>query len=374
MRLFFFLLFLASVGLLLFSFTQIDLSLTLSDKSLIQSVQRNFQYVGFYQRPLATALYCFLLTLLTAIYLGIMRLSQTKILKEKHVWIGISVLVGILFFSFPAAFSYDIFNYIFTAKTILIYGKNPYIIKPMDLQGIDSMLSFMRWTHLPSAYTPLWIGLTLFPFLLSFGTLLLATWMMKLVPIASYVMCVWCIGRILKKTHPKHTLLGMTAFAFNPLIIIEVLVSAHNDIVMMAFALGAYLLSLQKKRLASFFVFSLSVAAKFITIFLVPLFVFKWSAKKALVLQLIALVVVLLRREFLPWYFIWIIPFVVLIPDMWSLFPITVGVSVGLLLRYAPVFYFGHYNDPVPYIQNLSLFIPIMVGILYCGTVKLLKK
>ena len=74
---------------------------------------------------------------------------------------------------------------------------------------------------------------------------------------------------------------------------------------------------------------------------------------------------VLLRREFLPWYFLWIIPFVVLLPDKLELLVITTGISLGLVLRYTPVFYFGDYNPPVPLIQNIVFFVSIVLSIVF---------
>ena len=44
-----------------------------------------------------------------------------------------------------------------------------YSVIPLDFTGFDPWIMFMRWTHLPSAYTPLWISLTIPLYLLSFG-------------------------------------------------------------------------------------------------------------------------------------------------------------------------------------------------------------
>jgi len=51
----------ASICLLLFSYTQVDLSLTLSRVSIYQTVEKIFQHVGYYQRPLAASLYIVIL-------------------------------------------------------------------------------------------------------------------------------------------------------------------------------------------------------------------------------------------------------------------------------------------------------------------------
>ena len=40
-----------------YSFTQVDLSLTLSRASFITTLQRSFQYIGYFNRPLSTVLF-----------------------------------------------------------------------------------------------------------------------------------------------------------------------------------------------------------------------------------------------------------------------------------------------------------------------------
>ena len=366
--------FIASILLFLFSYTQVDLGLTLSKSSIVQHIQQQFQHVGFYQRPLSTTIYLSILFVFFLLYFLVLKQIKNNTLVKRDIWMVVAVLCVVLLFSYSAAFSYDIYNYIFTAKTVLIYGQNPYTLKPLQLEGIDSMLSFMRWTHLPSAYTPLWIALTLPAYLLSFGSLLLGIWTMKLIPILSYVITIWSISQVMNYYKKSLVLLSVGAFALNPLVIIEVLVSGHNDILMMALSMIAFLLALQKKRVSSFFLLSLSIATKFITIFLWPLWFIGWSRVKAIILVTIGLVIVLLRREFLQWYFLWILPFGVLFPENIILMNLLAGISMGLLLRYTPIFYYGSYDPPVPSLQNLLFFIPILASIIYSVAILYRKK
>jgi hypothetical protein len=59
------------VALFIYSFTQVDLSLTLSKVSVYQFIEKYLQNLGFFQRPLSTAIYVIILTLLTSFYLAI---------------------------------------------------------------------------------------------------------------------------------------------------------------------------------------------------------------------------------------------------------------------------------------------------------------
>jgi hypothetical protein len=228
------------------------------------------------------------------------------------------------------------------------------------------MLSFMRWTHLPSAYTPLWIGLTLPFFLLSGNILILALFTLKLLPLLAYGAGCYFLYQIQKLQHPDNRLLSLSLFAFNPLIIVESLVSAHNDTVMMAFALAAFYFSLKHSNILSFLFWSFSVATKLMTFPLGLLYLLGWSKRAAVVLLAIGLGIVLSRREFLPWYAVWVIPFSALIVEVrWLQYSIA-GLSLGLLLRYLPVLYTGTYTSQGRLFQDtVTIFFPISFLVIF---------
>ena len=52
------------VFLFLYSFTQVDLNLTLSQFSLWQIAQKFFQHIGYFNRPLSTSFYIIIVLLL----------------------------------------------------------------------------------------------------------------------------------------------------------------------------------------------------------------------------------------------------------------------------------------------------------------------
>jgi len=242
---------------------------------------------------------------------------------------------------------------------------------PLQFAGIDSWLLFMRWVHLPSAYTPLWIFLTLPAYLAGFGFLLGVLWSVKLLVVLFHLGTIWGIGNILERVEPKHKVLGMAIFALNPLILIEDVVSAHNDVVMMAFAVWSIVLLLEKKKLASWFVLSLSIAAKLMTAAVIPVWFLighrvrlrgeSWR-RWMLIAMVAGLLAVVATREVLPWYWVWILPFVALLPSKTELTVLSTGVSLGLLLRYAPYLYFGNWDPPVLLWKNIGTILPIAVA------------
>lgn len=361
-------LFVSAFSILLFTYTQVDLSLTLSQQSFFRDVQTIFQEIGFYNRPVAALWYGLNLFGMIGVWFGIYAGVRNNVLHVKQILLLVLFQIGVLFLSYPAAFSYDIFNYIFTAKTVLLYKLNPYEVLPLWLEGIDPMLSFMRWTHLPSAYAPLWIILTIPFYALSGNILILSLFSFKLLPIIAYsICCLLCYQIALQwKSTERSGLTSLVLFAFNPVIVIESLVSAHNDIVMMLFALAALYFVQRRFMLASVVMWSVSVAIKLMTFPLGIQYFIGWGRKRSLILLVAGLVLVLLRREFLPWYIIWIIPFSVLIWQSTWLQVGIIGLSIGLLLRYLPVIYTGTYNLEVRQMQDsLTFFIPVLFLLFY---------
>jgi hypothetical protein len=362
-----------SLCLFLYSYTQVDLGLTLTRASLLQTVQQLFQSIGYFHRQASTGMYVSIILVLTALYEIVLSCIRRKTVSSNIVWLLIGIVTVLVMFSYPA-FSYDFFNYLFTAKTILVYHKNPYGVIPLQFTGVEPWLSFMHWTHLPSAYTPLWITVTLLPFLLGFKYLLFTLWSLKIVIALAYITTAIGIQKILNKIDRNNSLLGVAIFALNPLIIIECLVSGHNDILMMCLAIWAMVSYVHAKKYVSWLLLSLSVAMKLITLVLVPAFFMKWNRTIALVCMLIGFLAVITQREVLGWYWVWIVPFVALVPEARSITIISSGISLGLLLRYVPFLYLGDWNGPAMAIKTWLTWVPIVVSFAVAGSMRFAKK
>lgn len=370
----------ASIALFLYSYTQVDLSLTLSSAGFLQSLQQAFQYVGFYQRPISTALFVGIIGFWFLLYAMGLRAAAKGALSMGHLWKVVGAVTILLIFSYPA-FSYDLFNYVFTAKTVLVYHKNPYEIIPLQFAGIDPLVSIMRWTHLPSAYTPLWIMLTLPAYLLGFGKFLLVVWNLKILVAFFYLIAISGVRRVLAIVEPKKAVLGMAIFALNPLVIIESLVSAHNDIAMMAIAIWAIVFFLEKNRIASWMMLSVSAAMKLMSIALVPVMLAAYQKhidwrKWSLLVMGVGFIFVLSQREPLPWYWVWLMPFIAFYPTKKWLVSLAGWYSFALLLRYAPYLYYGNWNAPVPILKWWLTLVPVAFSLflLAVGKVNAWKK
>lgn len=361
------------IGLFFYSYTQVDLSLTLSRFSIWQVIEKGFQYVGYYQRPLSTGVYLCLLLLLFGSYIGFIYLAQKEKLKERTLWILIGLTALILAFSYNA-FSYDLFNYIFDARIVTHYHLNPYYYRALDFAH-DPMLSFMHWVERTYPYGPFWLLLTL-PFsFLGFQVFLVTFYLFKLIAIGGYLGTAWGIYKIAKKVTPTRAIQSVVLFAFQPLVLIEGLVSGHNDIIMIMFsALSLYFL-LQQKTVRSISFLILSVGVKFATAVLVPLWGVVWYfdfKKKAipwekmfiggLFLSIIPIIAASIRTNFQPWYFLYIFPFGALVHKKWSVLSISIFSSFALL-EYTPYLFTGNWNPPIPELLVLLTTIGVLVSL-----------
>jgi len=356
----------AAILLFLFSYTQVDLSLTLSRLSIYQTIEKTFQHIGYYQRPLATGLFVALVALFAVLYEWTLVAVKRGTLSLHGLWRIIIGIVIVLIFSYPA-FSYDIFNYMFDAKTVLVYHKIPYLIFPLQLSGVEPWLSFMRWTHIPTPYMPFWITITLPVYLMGFGYFLTILWSFKAFIAIAYIVTAWFIWKILHTMEEPCASYGMALFALNPLVIFEILVSGHNDMAMLVFAVISFYLYLQKKRLASFVFLAISAATKGITGALLPLYIMGWQRKWSLVFTLLGFIffIAVTKREILAWYFIWFIPWYALLPKQNWLKVIGTAASVGCLLSYVPYLYQGDYNPPVITLKFVFMTVPIVLALMW---------
>ncbi len=357
----------SAIALLLYSFTQVDLSLTLSQVSIWQGVQKAFQYVGYFNRPLSTALYIGIIIFMFILYLKTLDMVRNNLLTGKLLWKIIIAISAVLFLSYNA-FSYDLFNYIFDAKIVTFYNQNPYEHKALDYPG-DPMLSFMHWTHRTYPYGPVWLFLTVPLSFIGFGYFLLTFYLFKLLMVLGYIGSAFFIERIAKKLE-VNTLLALSAFALNPLVITESLVSAHNDIVMAFFAIVAIFYFFEKKFFHSIVLLGASAAIKFATILILPALlletVFKVSREtvvKAVVVSMIAGVAIAIgRTNFQPWYLLFVIPFAALISNKFYVVIPIVVISFFALLQYVPFLYLGNWNPPVPLILNQMMIVSIIAS------------
>lgn len=347
------------ISLFFYSFTQIDLSLALSRNESMQEIVRAFQQIGYFERPLSANLFLVITVLLFFFYILFLTLAMKGKLRKIVAWSLIGVSAGILTFSYNA-FSYDVFNYIFDAKIITNYGENPYMQKALDYPE-DPMLSFMRWTHRVYPYGPVWLGLTVPLSFIGFQFFLPTFILFKIAIAASFIGCVYFIGKILQKVAPDREVIGLVFYGLNPLILIESVVSVHIDSVMMFFALWAMYQLIVQKHIIAYGALTLSIGIKFATGALLPVFLVVHRMRKlrkpiqwgyvfgfCAILLIGAVIAQSMRSTFQPWYLIDVLAFSALIGYRYFVIIPAIIISFIAILNYLPFLYYGNWDKPIP--------------------------
>lgn len=365
---------LALLILFFYCLTQIDLNLTLTRNSFSQSLQKYFQNIGYFQRPVSAVFYLIINLVLFFFYFLIVYLVLKKRITEKQVWKLIILTVIILIFSYPA-FSYDIFNYMFYGRIITKYGLSPYTLRALDFP-LDPWTRFMHWTQNTYPYGPFWLAIST-PFsLLGFQKFIPTLLLFKGIAAASFLGTVYFFQKICRKINTSNPILLISLFAFNPLVLTESLISAHNDISMIFLSILGVFLLLKDKYILSLVIILLSIATKFETAPLIIIWViyFIYKVKKQEfnsklikimlpIISSVSFLYVVFIREVQPWYLLWIFPFVLLIESKYANIML-ISLSIGLLGRYMPFLYLGNWDNPAPQIKTYITLGFLVLGLL----------
>lgn len=298
---------------------------------------------------------------------------HTKRIDESFIKKIVFVSLVCLIFSYPAVLSYDIFNYMSTAKVTYFYHENPYLIMPIEFPG-DPMLLYTRAANKVALYGPTWISLTAAPFYLGVGNFIVQMFLFKVLVGAFYLGTCLLIYKLSK------SLKNVLFFAVNPLVLIETFVSGHNDLVMMFFVLLGFFLIKKNRLFVSTVSFSLSIFVKFASVVLLPVFMYVWWVhvrKKEMPWDKIWLtsaacmfaifILSAFREEIYPWYAVWFMPFVALLEGHKIMKALVIALSFGLLLYYIPYMLLGTYSYPTPILKTLFVACPIAIYLCYLG-------
>ncbi len=355
-------------ALAVYSYSQIDLNLTLSSNQTYQYFQSGLIQLGYFNRPLSAFIYLILLFLFSAFYFLFLYQTLHKKLKQKDIVRLIIVSCVILLFSYPA-FSHDIFNYMFDARIVTKYSLNPYYLSALDFPD-DLWVRFMHWTHRTYPYGPLWLLITLPLSYLGFGKFVLTLGLFKLFFAFFHLGNIYFIYKLMTKINSKYSMHGVVFYAFNPLIIIESQVSPHNEVVMLFFLLTALYFGLvKKKKVHALINLVLSAAIKFMTVVLLPLFLIptknnKLLLKLSLVILVLPIVIQTIYREPYAWYFITLFGVGSLFVDKINLVIVLFGLTIGLLLRYFPFLYLGDYSKTTGLWQAWLFLFPFIISLI----------
>lgn len=379
---------LLSTFLAIFSYSYVDLNLTLSTLTPVLNIVAKLQILGYYLRPQATLFYSLLVIFLFINFLLNLVLISRKKVSTKYIFASSTLSTIIYIFSYPFLSS-DLFNYMFDAKIVTLYNQNPYTNKPLDFPN-DEWLRFMRWVHRYSPYGPLWIVYTLIPSVLGFGKFLITLITFKLFIGVFHILNSILIFKTLSKVNPKISLLGTAFYAINPLFLIEGVVNAHNDVVHAFFVLLSLYFFAKNQVLKSFTSIVVSSLIKYIALLsFIPLLTFKVFRLKFEHLVLLNLALYLMftfvfstfrisvpfissgsiQTQFQPWYLFWSIPLVSFLTEKKCVLVLAIVICFSSLMRYLPFLYHGEWSKPgtTSFMTFITLSLPFITLLYLLG-------
>lgn len=354
------------VYFVLYSYSQIDLNLTLSSNLAYQQWQNGMIRLGYYERQLSGSIFLLMLVTLFGFYLFFFRLGITLSGKKFNTVVFLLTSVSILLlFAYPA-FSHDLFNYMFDARILTKYGVNPYQFSALDFPD-DLWTRFMHWTHRTYPYGPLWLAVTL-PFsVLGLGKFVPTLLLFKILFLVFHLGNILLVKKIAAERKPGRGEFAAFVYALNPLVLVESLVSPHNDVIMLFFLLLAvYLSQVKKHYLTGVLFITVSFLSKLTTVSLLPLFIFiknshirKNFFTLAIILYSLTLVFQISMREPYPWYFIPLVALAAAGVFSNKILILMIALTGGLMLRYYPFIATGEYNQANQHTQMLFTYLPV---------------
>ena len=163
-----------------------------------------------------------------------------------------TLLIGLLFTVIPVVTSQDIFSYIGYMRLGVFYHLNPLTALPVSLQN-DPIQARIYWLHQPSAYGPTWFFITgalqEIALLLGARQVDVMIILLRIFSVGIHVgstFLIWSIsGKLARLTPsasfitPRRRLYATLAFAWNPFLLLEAGINAHNDVTILFLVLLA---------------------------------------------------------------------------------------------------------------------------------------
>lgn len=195
------------------------------------SVAPTLPFAGSWLETIVLAL---TFALLLLVYILAMRFVSASV-SPRFIFIS-TLMFGTLCVFSPALTSQDLYSYALYARIGVIYHLNPLTTLPIAVPK-DPLYPYIFWIRQPSAYGPSWVIVTslLQLLMLPLGTmntlpLLLSLRLFGLLMHLGSVILLWSIINTYKSGLPQSTkVMALLLFAWNPLLLVEACINAHND-------------------------------------------------------------------------------------------------------------------------------------------------
>lgn len=247
---------------------------------LSELIYLSFIFINFYRKKIGDTslvlsidnLYFFITGLLLLLFVIYYFLSNINFDRKKFqiglIFFGIFSLTTCL--TYPLT-SIDVFTYIHTSRVLSVHHANPYTSSFDDFSDEFSSQIANCWSDKPTPYAPLFTIISSGLTFIGQNNLFFSLYLFKVLFCILNILSVYLIYKI--TLNYKATIL----YAWNPILLFELVLNAHNDILTIVLLLvSLYFFNCKQNNIKyisiAFFFLLLSSLIKYITAILLPVF------------------------------------------------------------------------------------------------------
>ncbi len=211
-----------------------------------------------------------LLAILVGRELGWVKRGERVTFSSRFVFL-VAALFAITLFPLYPIFAIDMLMYGVRTRLWLFHGLNPFLVPPAAFPTDPWVGLTGEWITATSGYSPLWEVVALIPGAIAGPQrFLLHLWGLKALALAAYLADVWLLSRLLRHFYAGHAVARLMYFAWNPLVLLELVGNGHNDGLMLTFVLLALWLVTHERDLVAHVALAGGVLIKVTPLFLWP--------------------------------------------------------------------------------------------------------
>lgn len=173
--------------------------------------------------------------------------------RHGAVTIGLwTVLFCVLLIPVQPITSSDVYGYVFQGRIVAVLGDNPFAHLYREFAG-DPFYFLVTFPRLPAStgYGPLWIALDALLSWLAAENLLLNLFLFKALAAVLHLTSAWLVYAVLGRLAPGQRVAGTLFYAWNPVLVYELVGNGHNDAALATLALCGFFLLSRKQGLLS---------------------------------------------------------------------------------------------------------------------------
>jgi hypothetical protein len=197
----------------------------------------------------------------------------------------VTIILGLIFVMMPAMLSHDIFVYAAYGRVLAVHHTNPYFVTLSNYPQ-DPFIAVDDWKDAPAAYGPVWLAICGLCALLIGDDPARALLVYRLFALIAHLLNILLVTNILRTLgrSPRTVALGALLYAWNPLVLEESSLGAHNDVFMVTLILLGIFFSVRAERndfsylprlrnyLPSLIAFTLAILIKFTFVPIIALY------------------------------------------------------------------------------------------------------